>query len=117
MERTETVCCYCGVSYLIFHEFQQLRTELTQLEAELQDLRETAQKEKAQREALELGRLEWERALREVRFGGVCTSHHWCEMIAVARFRVGNYPVSHVIHTKTQKLDSQAHQLPRRPTS
>lgn len=64
MERTETVCCYCGVSYLIFHEFQQLRTELTQLEAELQDLRETAQKEKAQREALELGRLEWERALR-----------------------------------------------------
>ncbi|XP_013766230.1 trichohyalin isoform X2 [Pundamilia nyererei] len=63
MERTETVCCYCGVSYLIFHEFQQLRTELAQLEAELQDLRETAQKEKAQREALELGRLEWERAL------------------------------------------------------
>uniref|UniRef100_A0A3B4FWE0 Uncharacterized protein n=1 Tax=Pundamilia nyererei TaxID=303518 RepID=A0A3B4FWE0_9CICH len=58
MERTETVCCYCGVSYLIFHEFQQLRTELAQLEAELQDLRETAQKEKAQREALELGRLE-----------------------------------------------------------
>lgn len=51
-----------------------------------------------------------------MRFGGVCTSHHWCEMIAVARFRVGNYPVSHVIHTKTQKLDSQAHQLPRRPT-
>ncbi|XP_039864542.1 leucine-, glutamate- and lysine-rich protein 1 isoform X1 [Simochromis diagramma] len=64
MERTETVCCYCGVSYLIFHEFHQLRTQLTQLEAELQDLRETAQKEKAQREALELGRLEWERALR-----------------------------------------------------
>lgn len=64
MERTETVCCYCGVSYLIFHEFQQLRTELAQLEAELQDLRETAQKEKAQREALELGRLESERALR-----------------------------------------------------
>ncbi|XP_063349511.1 trichohyalin [Pelmatolapia mariae] len=64
MERTETVCCYCGVSYLIFHEFHQLRTQLAQLEAELQDLRETAHKEKAQREALELGRLEWEKALR-----------------------------------------------------
>ncbi|CAI5694182.1 unnamed protein product [Oreochromis niloticus] len=64
MERTETVCCYCGVSYLIFHEFHQLRTQLAQLEAELQDLRETAQKEKAQREALELGRVEWERAVR-----------------------------------------------------
>ncbi|XP_006799920.1 leucine-, glutamate- and lysine-rich protein 1 isoform X2 [Neolamprologus brichardi] len=64
MERTETVCCYCGVSYLIFHEFHQLRTQLAQVEAELQDLRETAQKEKAQRDALELGRLEWERALR-----------------------------------------------------
>ncbi|KAL3992143.1 calcium/calmodulin-dependent protein kinase kinase 2 [Sarotherodon galilaeus] len=64
MEHTETVCCYCGVSYLIFHEFHQLRTQLAQLEAELQDLRETAQKEKAHREALELGRVEWERAVR-----------------------------------------------------
>ncbi|XP_038549744.1 leucine-, glutamate- and lysine-rich protein 1 [Micropterus salmoides] len=63
MERSETVCRYCGVSYLIFHEFHQLHTRLAQFEAELQELRETAQREKAQREALELGRLEWERAL------------------------------------------------------
>ncbi|XP_044059111.1 leucine-, glutamate- and lysine-rich protein 1 isoform X2 [Siniperca chuatsi] len=63
MERSETVCCYCGVSYLIFHEFHQLHTRLAQLEAELQELRETAQREKAQREALELGRLEWEGSL------------------------------------------------------
>ncbi|KAF1393869.1 hypothetical protein PFLUV_G00020520 [Perca fluviatilis] len=62
MERSETMCRYCGVSYLIFHEFHQLRTRLAQLEEELQELRETTQREKAQREALELGRLEWERA-------------------------------------------------------
>uniref|UniRef100_A0A3Q0S714 Uncharacterized protein n=1 Tax=Amphilophus citrinellus TaxID=61819 RepID=A0A3Q0S714_AMPCI len=54
MERSETVCCYCGVSYLIFHEFHQLHTQLAQLKGELQDLREAAQREKAQREALEL---------------------------------------------------------------
>ncbi|XP_042270422.1 leucine-, glutamate- and lysine-rich protein 1 isoform X1 [Thunnus maccoyii] len=64
MERSETVCSYCGVSYLIFHEFHQLRTRLAQLEAELQELGETVQREKAQREALELGRLEWERSLQ-----------------------------------------------------
>ncbi|XP_070685508.1 uncharacterized protein [Pempheris klunzingeri] len=63
MARSETVCRYCGVSYLIFHEFHQLHTKVAQLEVELQGVRETAQQEKAQREALELGRLEWERAL------------------------------------------------------
>ncbi|KAM6932991.1 uncharacterized protein lekr1 [Xenentodon cancila] len=63
MERSETVCCYCGVSYLIFHEFHQLQTRLAQLEAELQLLRETAQKEKTRRDALEQGRLEWEKEL------------------------------------------------------
>ncbi|CAG6005534.1 unnamed protein product [Menidia menidia] len=63
MERSETVCRYCGVSYLIFHEFHQLQTQLSQLEAELQDLRQTTQREKAQREALELDRLEWEKTL------------------------------------------------------
>ncbi|KAM4590002.1 uncharacterized protein lekr1 [Fundulus diaphanus] len=64
MERSETVCRYCGVSYLIFHEFHQLRSQLAQLEAELQDLKETAQREKAQHDALELDRLEWERELQ-----------------------------------------------------
>uniref|UniRef100_A0A3Q2NP65 Leucine, glutamate and lysine rich 1 n=1 Tax=Fundulus heteroclitus TaxID=8078 RepID=A0A3Q2NP65_FUNHE len=60
MERSETVCRYCGVSYLIFHEFHQLRSQLAQLEAELRDLKQTAQREKAQHEALELDRLEQE---------------------------------------------------------
>ncbi|XP_034460842.1 leucine-, glutamate- and lysine-rich protein 1 isoform X3 [Hippoglossus hippoglossus] len=63
MDRSETVCRYCGVSYLIYHEFHQLNTRLAQLETELQELREAAQREKAQREALELSRLEWETAL------------------------------------------------------
>ncbi|XP_054460692.1 protein LEKR1 [Anoplopoma fimbria] len=64
MERSETVCLYCGVSYLIFHEFHQLNTQLAQLQEELQGLSETTQREKAQREALELGRLEWEKAFQ-----------------------------------------------------
>lgn len=59
MERSETACCYCGVSYLIFHEFHQLQTRLAQFEAELQE-----QTERVQREEVPLGRLEWERALR-----------------------------------------------------
>ncbi|XP_034405230.1 leucine-, glutamate- and lysine-rich protein 1 isoform X2 [Cyclopterus lumpus] len=62
MERSETVCRYCGVSYLIFHEFHQLNSRLAQLEEELQGLRETTQRVTAQREALELGRLDWEKA-------------------------------------------------------
>ncbi|XP_034080496.1 leucine-, glutamate- and lysine-rich protein 1 isoform X2 [Gymnodraco acuticeps] len=57
MDRSETMCRYCGVSYLIFHEFHQLNSRVAQLEEELRE-----QREKAQREALELGRLEWERA-------------------------------------------------------
>uniref|UniRef100_A0A3Q2GI24 Leucine, glutamate and lysine rich 1 n=1 Tax=Cyprinodon variegatus TaxID=28743 RepID=A0A3Q2GI24_CYPVA len=64
MERRETVCRYCGVSYLVFHEFHQLRTQLSQLESELKQVKETAQKEKAQYDALELNRLEWEKELQ-----------------------------------------------------
>uniref|UniRef100_A0A3B3D2W7 Uncharacterized protein n=1 Tax=Oryzias melastigma TaxID=30732 RepID=A0A3B3D2W7_ORYME len=40
MEHSETVCRYCGVSYLIFHEFHQLHKQLAQLQAELEQLRE-----------------------------------------------------------------------------
>ncbi|XP_047246898.1 protein LEKR1 isoform X2 [Girardinichthys multiradiatus] len=64
MEHSETVCRYCGVSYLVFHEFHKLRTQLAQLEAELQELKETAQREKVQHEALKLTRLEWESELQ-----------------------------------------------------
>ncbi|MEQ2282956.1 hypothetical protein AMECASPLE_006182 [Ameca splendens] len=64
MEHSETVCRYCGVSYLVFHEFHKLRTQLAQLEAELQELKETAQRETVQHEALELTRLEWESELQ-----------------------------------------------------
>ncbi|XP_051813813.1 protein LEKR1 [Acanthochromis polyacanthus] len=65
MESSEIVCLYCGVSYLIYHEFHQLRTHVAQLEAELQEMKEMAQREKAQREALELERVEWERAFHQ----------------------------------------------------
>uniref|UniRef100_A0A671Y9P2 Uncharacterized protein n=1 Tax=Sparus aurata TaxID=8175 RepID=A0A671Y9P2_SPAAU len=64
MERNETICHYCGVSYLVFHDFQQLHARLARIEAELRELRGTAEREKARREALELGRLEWKRALQ-----------------------------------------------------
>ncbi|KAJ4935572.1 hypothetical protein JOQ06_017104, partial [Pogonophryne albipinna] len=62
MDRSETMCRYCGVSYLIFHEFHQLNSRVAQLEEELREQRGSTQREKAQRDALELGRLEWERA-------------------------------------------------------
>uniref|UniRef100_A0A3P8UJX7 Uncharacterized protein n=1 Tax=Cynoglossus semilaevis TaxID=244447 RepID=A0A3P8UJX7_CYNSE len=32
----ETLCRYCGVSYLVYHEFHQLNTRLSQLQAELE---------------------------------------------------------------------------------
>ncbi|XP_027900408.1 trichohyalin isoform X3 [Xiphophorus couchianus] len=64
MERNETKCDYCGVSYLTLYENHQLQSQLAQLEAELQEWKETAQREKAQLEARELNRLEQERELQ-----------------------------------------------------
>lgn len=63
MDRSQIMCSYCGVNYLTFYEFHQLHTQLARLEAELQELRQNAQKSKARCEELELSRLEWEREL------------------------------------------------------
>ncbi|XP_072315653.1 uncharacterized protein lekr1 [Eucyclogobius newberryi] len=64
MPRSATMCRYCGVSYLIYNEFHRLNTRIAQLEAVLHEARESALKEKAQREALELDMQEWKRALQ-----------------------------------------------------
>lgn len=64
MSRSETVCRYCGVSYLIFNEFHKLNTKIAQLEDELHKAKGTAQREKAHREAVELGKMEFERMLQ-----------------------------------------------------
>ncbi|KAM3616070.1 uncharacterized protein V6R79_011853 [Siganus canaliculatus] len=59
MAQIEAVCRYCGVSYLIYHEFHQLHTRLAQLEVELQKLGETAQRE---RTSGKLVKQDWEKA-------------------------------------------------------
>ncbi|XP_054883742.1 protein LEKR1 isoform X2 [Poeciliopsis prolifica] len=66
MERNETKCDYCGVSYLTLYENRQLQSQLAQSEAELQEWKKTAHREKAKLEARELNRLEQERELRLV---------------------------------------------------
>ncbi|KAJ0022246.1 hypothetical protein NQD34_009736 [Periophthalmus magnuspinnatus] len=65
MPCSDTGCRYCGVSYLIYSEFHKLNTRIAQLESVLHEASECALKEKAQREALELGMQEWERALQK----------------------------------------------------
>lgn len=64
MSRSETVCRYCGVSYLIFNEFHKLNTKISELEDELRKAKSTAQREKAHREAVELGKMELEKTLQ-----------------------------------------------------
>uniref|UniRef100_A0A4W4G9G7 Uncharacterized protein n=1 Tax=Electrophorus electricus TaxID=8005 RepID=A0A4W4G9G7_ELEEL len=55
MERSETACGYCGVSYLILHEFQRLQERLQEVEEQVEAGRGAVEQERAAVEQLATG--------------------------------------------------------------
>ncbi|KAG9494170.1 hypothetical protein GDO78_001817 [Eleutherodactylus coqui] len=62
MPRDETVCKYCGVSYLILHEFKLLEDKLNAMEKELHIYQGRAEREKRLQEELHCLRQEYEQS-------------------------------------------------------